>query len=93
MYGHDIAVFLRVIYKWLWLIALLLATVCITMFIIAMRAEPMYRATVTIQITAPPPQEVPLFSTVIGKQSANKLTARATTLHSSWKRTMWFTAS
>ncbi|MCC6454716.1 MAG: hypothetical protein IT328_07215 [Caldilineaceae bacterium] len=64
MYGHDIAVFLRVLYKWLWLIALVLATVCITMFVIAMRAEPMYRATVTIQITAPPPQEVPLFSTV-----------------------------
>jgi uncharacterized protein involved in exopolysaccharide biosynthesis len=64
MYGHDIAVFLRVIYKWLWLIAVLLATVCITMFIIAMGAEPMYRASVTIQITAPPPQEVPLFSTV-----------------------------
>jgi uncharacterized protein involved in exopolysaccharide biosynthesis len=64
MYGHDIAVFLRVIYKWLWLIVLVLATVCVTMFVIAMRAEPMYRATVTIQITAPPPQEVPLFSTV-----------------------------
>ncbi len=64
MYGQDIAVFLRVIYKWLWLLGLVFATVCITMFVIAMRAEPMYRATVTIQITAPPPQEVPLFSTV-----------------------------
>lgn len=64
MYGNDIAVFLRVIYKWLWLIALVVATVGITMFVIAMRAEPKYRATVTIQITAPPPQEVPLFSTV-----------------------------
>jgi uncharacterized protein involved in exopolysaccharide biosynthesis len=64
MYGHDIAVFLRVIYKWLWLIILVLGTVSITMFVIAMRAKPMYSSTVTLQITAPPPQEVPLFSTV-----------------------------
>ena len=64
MVGQDIAVFFRVVIKWLWLIALLVVTVGITMWIIAMRAEPMYRATVTIQITAPPPQEVPLFSTV-----------------------------
>jgi uncharacterized protein involved in exopolysaccharide biosynthesis len=64
MVGHDIAVFFRVIGKWWWLIALVFISVCVTMFIIAMRTEPMYRATVTIQITAPPPQEVPLFSTV-----------------------------
>ena len=61
---YDLAVFLRVLFKWSWLIALIVAATAITMWIIALRADPMYKATVTIQISAPPPQEVPLFSTV-----------------------------
>lgn len=61
---YDLAIFLRVLFKWSWLIALLVAATAVTMWVIALRADPMYRSTVTIQISAPPPQEVPLFSTV-----------------------------
>jgi uncharacterized protein involved in exopolysaccharide biosynthesis len=61
---YDLAVFLRVLFKWSWLILLLAASTAVTMWIVALRSDPMYRATVTIQISAPPPQEVPLFSTV-----------------------------
>jgi uncharacterized protein involved in exopolysaccharide biosynthesis len=61
---YDLAVFLRILFKWSWLIALLVAATAVTMWVIALGADPMYRSTVTIQISAPPPQEVPLFSTV-----------------------------
>jgi uncharacterized protein involved in exopolysaccharide biosynthesis len=62
MQDQDSAVFLRIISKWWWLIILLLGVTIVTMVGITFRTTPSYRASVTIQVSAPPPQEAPLFS-------------------------------
>lgn len=58
----EIEQYLKIIRKWWWVIALLLGTTLGTMLIFSFMAEPEYEATVTVQVSAPPPQEVPLYS-------------------------------
>ena len=62
MQNQDITKLFQVILKWWWIIALLLIVTVGTMTFIVITSEASYRSTVTIQISAPPPQEVPLFS-------------------------------
>lgn len=62
MQGQDLLRFLQILGRWWWVVALaLLATIAAIVVAITMTA-PTYQAGVTIQISAPPPQEVPLFS-------------------------------
>lgn len=62
MQGQDLLRFLRILGRWWWVVALvLLATIGALTTAITL-AKPQYQAGVTIQISAPPPQEVPLFS-------------------------------
>jgi uncharacterized protein involved in exopolysaccharide biosynthesis len=58
----DITNYLRVIKKWWWVIFLLCGTTVGVMLGAAYLAETEYQASVTLQVSAPPPQEVPLFS-------------------------------
>lgn len=59
---QEILAYLKIIQKWWWVVALLFVTTVGTMAAIAFLTEPQYRATVTILVSAPPPQETPLFS-------------------------------
>lgn len=62
MQGQDLLRFLQILGRWWWVMALaLLATIAAIIIAITMTA-PSYQAGVMIQISAPPPQEVPLFS-------------------------------
>ena len=58
----DILKYLKIIRKWWWVILLLVASTVGTLLAIAFLTEPQYEATVTMQVSAPPPQEVPLYS-------------------------------
>ena len=59
---QDISMYLRIIRKWWWVIILLFVVTVGTMLTMASLAEAQYQATVTLQVSAPPPQEVPLYS-------------------------------
>lgn len=59
---QDIIKYLKIIRKWWWVIALLFLTTVGTMVTIAFLTETQYEATVTVLISAPPPQEAPLYS-------------------------------
>lgn len=59
---QDILKYLKIVRKWWWVIALLFGATVGTMLIIALLTETMYEARVTVQVSAPPPQEVPLYS-------------------------------
>ena len=59
---EDILKYIKIIRKWWWVIALLVAITVGTLLAIASLGEPQYEATVTLQVSAPPPQEVPLYS-------------------------------
>lgn len=59
---HDILSYFRIIYKWKWLILLLFVATVGTMVAVAYFSKTQYEATVTLQVSAPPPQEVPLYS-------------------------------
>lgn len=62
MQGQDLLRFLQILGRWWWVMALaLLATIAAIVAAMTM-TPPTYQAGVTIQISAPPPQEVPLFS-------------------------------
>jgi uncharacterized protein involved in exopolysaccharide biosynthesis len=58
----DALKYFKVIRKWWWVIVLLCGVTVGTMAAIVFFAKPQYEATVTMQISAPPPQEAPLFS-------------------------------
>jgi uncharacterized protein involved in exopolysaccharide biosynthesis len=58
----DILKYLQIIRKWWWVIVLLFGATVGTMLAIAFLTEEEYEATVTVQVSAPPPQEVPLYS-------------------------------
>jgi len=62
MEAQDILHYLRVIRKWWWVAFLLCTATVGTMMAISFMTVPTYKATTTIQVSAPPPQEVPLFS-------------------------------
>jgi len=59
---QEILSYLKIIRKWWWVIILLFVATVGTMLTSAFIAETEYRATVTVQVSAPPPQEVPLYS-------------------------------
>lgn len=59
---QDILAYLKIVRKWWWVIALLFASTIGTMLAVAFLTETQYEATVTMQVSAPPPQEVPLYS-------------------------------
>ena len=59
---QDILKYLKIIRKWWWVIALLFVSTIGTMLAVAFLVETQYEATVTMQVSAPPPQEVPLYS-------------------------------
>lgn len=59
---EDIRAYLSVIQRWWWVIVGLCAATIGSMLVIAFLTETMYQATVTIQVSAPPPQEAPLYS-------------------------------
>jgi uncharacterized protein involved in exopolysaccharide biosynthesis len=58
----DITSYLRIIKKWWWVIVLLCGTTVGTLLALAYFSDIEYQATVTLQVSAPPPQEVPLYS-------------------------------
>jgi uncharacterized protein involved in exopolysaccharide biosynthesis len=68
MQTGEIARYLYVIRKWWWVIVLLVGATMGTMLVIFLSAETQYKATVTVQVSAPPPQEVPLYSD-LGRQA------------------------
>jgi len=59
---QDTLKYLKIIRKWWWVIVLLVGATVGTMAAIALLTEKQYEATVTVQVSAPPPQEVPLYS-------------------------------
>lgn len=59
---QDILKYIQIIKKWWWVIFLLFVTTVGTMLAISFMSETQYEASVTVLISAPPPQEVPLFS-------------------------------
>ena len=65
---EEVLRYLKIIRKWWWVIALLCAVTVGTMLVIAFLPEREYEATVTVQVTAPPPQEQPLYS-YFGRQA------------------------
>lgn len=58
----EIKAYFRIIRKWWWVIALIFVTTVGTMFSLSFLAKKQYEASVTLQVSAPPPQEVPLYS-------------------------------
>jgi uncharacterized protein involved in exopolysaccharide biosynthesis len=59
---QDLSKYFRIIRRWWWVVILLFGATVGTMLVIAFLTEVQYEATVTVQISAPPPQEVPLYS-------------------------------
>jgi uncharacterized protein involved in exopolysaccharide biosynthesis len=59
---QDILKYLKIVRKWWWVIALLFGVTVGTMLTISFLSQTQYEATVTVQVSAPPPQEVPLYS-------------------------------
>ncbi len=58
----DLVKYFNVIRKWWWIIALLFVVTMGTILILPRLAETQYEATVTVQVSAPPPEETPLYS-------------------------------
>jgi uncharacterized protein involved in exopolysaccharide biosynthesis len=59
---QDILKYLEIVRKWWWVVILLFGATVGTMLVLAFLTEVQYEATVTVQVSAPPPQEVPLYS-------------------------------
>ncbi|HMQ52497.1 MAG TPA: hypothetical protein PKE64_00760 [Anaerolineae bacterium] len=59
---REILSYGQIILKWWWVIVLLFVTTVGTMFLVSVMSETRYESSVTVQVSAPPPQEVPLFS-------------------------------
>jgi uncharacterized protein involved in exopolysaccharide biosynthesis len=58
----EIMKYLKVMLKWWWIMAILLVATVGTMLVIPFLNETRYEATVTVQVSAPPPEEAPLYS-------------------------------
>jgi uncharacterized protein involved in exopolysaccharide biosynthesis len=54
--------------RWWWVVVLVFVATIASMLAFRLLAETEYKATATVQVTAPPPQEVPLYSTY-GRQA------------------------
>lgn len=59
---QDVLKYFKIIRKWWWVIVLLFGATVGTMLAIAFLTEREYEAIVTVQVSAPAPQEVPLYS-------------------------------
>ncbi len=59
---QEIIQYLKIVQKWWWIIILLFGTTIGTMLAIMLLTVTEYEATATLQVSAPPPQQVPLFS-------------------------------
>ena len=77
----DFLIYLNIIRKRLWLIILLLIVTVSGIVFISTTADPVYRASVRLQVVASEPQEVALFSSFSAGASATEL-ATADRLHS-----------
>ena len=66
----EILGYLKIIRKWWWVVVLLFVATTGTMLAVAVLSETQYEAIVTVQVSAPPPQEVPLYSQ-FGRQALN----------------------
>lgn len=75
---QEISKYFQIIRKWWWVIALLFGATVGTMVALALLTETQYEATVTVQISAPPPEEVPLYSQ-FGRQALNDEIAQTRT--------------
>lgn len=62
MQVNEVVKYVRIVRKWWWVVVLLFAVTIGTMLAISLLTETEYEATVTLQISAPPPEEVPLYS-------------------------------
>jgi uncharacterized protein involved in exopolysaccharide biosynthesis len=62
MQTQDILKYFQIIRKWWWVIVLLFGVTLGTMVGMAYLSETQYEAVTTVLISAPPPQEVPLYS-------------------------------
>jgi capsular polysaccharide biosynthesis protein len=78
MERNDLTKYLQIARKWWWIIVLLPAVTLVTMLVIFLLSDPQYKATVTVQVSAPPPQEVPLYSS-LGKQALSDEIVRTQT--------------
>ena len=58
---QDVLKYFKIIRKWWWVIALLFGTTVGIMMAITLLSETEYEAVAKVQVTAPPPQEGPLF--------------------------------
>ena len=58
----EILRYLRIVRKWWWVVTLFVAATVGTLLVLAYLTEANYEATVTMYVSAPPPQEVPLYS-------------------------------
>lgn len=59
---QDVSKYLAIVRKWWWAIALIFVATVGTILALALLAEVQYAARVTMHISAPPPQEDPLYS-------------------------------
>lgn len=59
---QEIPRYLKIIRKWWWVVVVLCVATVGTMGVVAILTEAQYKAVVNVQVSAPPPQEVPLYS-------------------------------
>ena len=78
MEKNEQGTYFAIVRKWWWVIGLLFVATVGTMLTLYLISEPQYQASVTLQVSAPPPQEVPLYST-IGRQALSDEIARTQT--------------
>ncbi len=62
MQNNTFIDFFKIIYRWKWVIFLVSLSTALALAFVALRSEEMYRASITIQVSAPPPEENPLYS-------------------------------
>jgi uncharacterized protein involved in exopolysaccharide biosynthesis len=62
MQARDFMQYLKIVRKWWWVIGLLFVATVSTLVAMSFLAEQEYEATVTVQVSAPPPEEAPLYS-------------------------------
>ncbi len=68
METNEITRYWQIMQRWWWVVILLMGATVGTMLAVIVLSEPQYKAVATMRISAPPPQEVPLYST-FGRQA------------------------
>ena len=62
--ASEVLTYLRIIRKWWWLIVLVVGVAIGVIVVSSLRTKPVYRAFIKLQVIAPEPQEVSLFTAV-----------------------------